>query len=137
MKKGIPHVADRMLHNICNEKADEIAIQQLPGTASMQMEIRKLANHIIDYALEPATSYGAIEVIFAEKPWKGLNELYLQCPTSVTFSNFIPEKNDVDRDTLLVKHVIVVTKWSNALKIFKATIENDRIHLMLYTAVNT
>jgi len=135
MKKGIPHEAVRTITILCLEKSQEVALMKQEGTASMQAEIRRIATRIFDYADEPSTAFGVIEVVFADKPWKGLEELYLQCPTTVTFRNFIPEKDDVDRNTILVKHLIVVSSWSNAIKVFKATIENERQHLMLYTAV--
>lgn len=135
MIKKIPHIANRALINLCLEQSNDKRLQKVEGSASRQMEIRAIANRVIEYALHPGTSYGVIEVVFAEQPWGGLNELYLQCPTLVTFKNFAPEKDDIDQNTLLVKHVIVVSNWSNNLKIFNATIENEPVHLMLYTAV--
>lgn len=134
MRKGIPHEADRVLHSICMEKSHEVALQGIPGSASTQLDIRKIADRVIDYALDSGTSPGVIEVVFADQPWKGLTELYLQCPLTVTFRNFIPEK-DIDQNTLLIKHVLVVTNWSNNIKLFKATIESEPVHLMLYSAV--
>jgi len=135
MRKGVPHDADRALHNICVEKSNDIMLRKTEGSASTQMEIRRIADRVLEYALDKATAFGTIEVIFPEKPWKGLNDMYAQCPTSVTFKNFIPEQDEIDQNTMLVKHLIVVTNWSNAIKIFKATIENERIHLMLYSAI--
>ena len=135
MIKGIPHEADRALHNVCIEKSNDIMLRQTEGSASTQMEIRRIADRVLEYALDQSTAFGMIEVVFPDQPWKGLNELYAQCPTSVTFRNFIPEKDDVDQNTLLVKHLIVVDNWSNAIKIFKATIENEHVHLMLYSAI--
>ena len=135
MRKAIPLDAERLLNTICLEKSQEIALQKIKGTASTQAEIRRIATRILDYADDLSTSFGVIEVVFADRTWKGLEELYLQCPLLIRFKNFIPEEEDVDHNTLLVKHLIVVSNWSNALKIFKATIENARIHLMLYTEV--
>ena len=135
MKKGIPHDADRALHNLCVEKSNDIMLRKTEGSASTQMEIRRIADRVLDYALDLSTAYGVIEVIFPEEPWKGLKEMYAQCPTAVTFRNFIPEEDEIDQNTVLVKHLIVVSNWSNAFKVFKATIENERIHLMLYSAV--
>lgn len=135
MIKGIEHIADRALHNLCLEKSQEIALMAIEGSASTQLEIRRIADRVLDYALDPGTSFGIIEVVFPNKSYKDLVELYSMCPVTVTFKNFIPEKDDVDQDTLLVKHVLVVQNWSNAIKVFKATIENERQHLMLYTAV--
>lgn len=134
MKKGIEHIADRALHNLCLEKSQEVALMGIEGSASTQLEIRRIADRVLEYALDPGTSFGIIEVAFPDKPYNGLDELYAMCPVGVIFKNFIPEK-DVDQNTLLVKHLLVVQNWSNAIKVFKATIENERQHLMLYTAV--
>jgi hypothetical protein len=133
MKKGVPTQAERALRHYCFDKSQDIAQQQTPGTASIQSEIREIAERVIDYALDPGTSPGVIEVAFPEKHWNDLSEMYLQCPTTFAFRNFIPE-NDIDQNSLLVKHLIVVTNWSNSLKVFKATIEHDMMHLMLYSA---
>ena len=135
MIKGIEHIADRTLHNICIEKSNDIMLRKTPGSASTQMEIRRIADRILEYARDPSTAFGIIEVVFPEEPWKKLKDLYTQCPVGVTFKNFIPEQDEIDQNTVLVKHLIVVTNWSNAFKVFKATIENERIHLMLYSAV--
>jgi hypothetical protein len=133
MKKGVPYYADRALHNICHEQSNERSLQQVEGTASKQLEIRNIANRILDFATDHGTSFGMIEVVFAERPWKRLKDLLIQCPTKVTFRNFIPEEDDIDQHSLLVSHMLVVTNWSNDIKVFKATIENENIHLMLYS----
>jgi hypothetical protein len=135
MIKGVSRTADRALHNMFLERSHEIALQQIEGTASTQMEIRRIADRILDYATDPGTSPGMIEVVFADQPWKKLKDLLVQCPDKVTFKNFIPEKDDIDQHSLLVSHMIVVTNWSNDLKVFKATIENESILLMLYSPV--
>ena len=137
MIQEIPFEAYRALYNLCEEKANEIAMSGIEGTASTQMAVRRIASRVTDYALDPGTSFGVIEVAFSNKPWKGLNELYLEFPTIVRFRNFTPEKDDIDQNTLLVQHLIVVIGWSNAIKVFKATIENENIHLMLYSAVKS
>ena len=133
MKKGVPHYADRALHNICLEQSHELARQQIEGTASKQLEIRNIANRILDFATDHGTSFGMFEVVFAEQPWKKLKDLLIQCPTKVTFRNFIPEEDDIDQHSLLVSHMLVVTNWSNDIKVFKATIENAAMQLMLYS----
>jgi len=132
MKKGIPFEANRTLHALCKEKSLELRIE---GSASRQMEIRQIPSLIEEYALAPGTAIGVVEVVFPDKPFKGLTELYLQCPLTISFRNFIPEIGDIDEDTLLVKHVIVVVNWSINFKLFKATIDNERMHLMLFNPV--
>ena len=138
MIKGIPHDANRLLRAHCLGKSHDLRAQGLKGIASQQQEIRRIADRIVDYALHPGTSPGWIEVLFPDKPWKGMKELYLQCPTKVAFRNFESEKkDDIDQHTLLVQHLIVVTNWSSNIKLFKATIDNERLHLMIYTEVTT
>ncbi len=134
MIKAVNHIADRTLHKLFLEKSHELASQQIEGTASKQADIRRIADRILDFALDPGTAFGMIEVVFAEKPWKKLKDLILQLPTKVTFRNFVSEE-DFDQHSLLVSHMLVVTNWSNDIKVFKATIENEHVHLMLYSAV--
>lgn len=132
MIKAISTEVEQMLHGLCKAKSIHIGMQGIEGSASKQLEIRAIADRIIDYALDPKTAPGIIEVAFVKKQIKSIEDVYKQSPVTVTFPNFISQ-DKVNKNTLLVKHLLVIVNWSTSIKIFKATIENEYVHLVLYS----
>lgn len=129
--KGISKRATSLIRRQFTALAMSVSESNNIGIASKQLAIKRTAEKILDYAIDPKTAKGIIEVIFAESKFKTIDDVYRQTPLIISFRNFVD--GNVESNTLLVKHVLVVNTDLETLSLFKATITNDPMLLLLYS----